>query len=1068
VTGRTRSPERRQITVLLCDVVGYSSLAQRVDAEELADLIVTYRRHCATSVARHEGTVAQYIGDGVVAFFGYPDAHEDDAERAIRSALEIVSGDARMSPLVKVRIGVATGPVVIGDLLEDLSPSVSRDPAGHRSHISAVGESPNLAARLQTLAEPGTVVVSEQTRRLCRGVFEYQDLGRHELKGFAEPIQAWQVLRESRVESRFHALRAADLTPLVNRRAELEEITRLWQAAKAGHGSTLLVSGEAGIGKSRLANEVAGRLTLDGALRIRYSCSSSLKSSPLAPLVRHLPRAAGFADEDDDRAKVQKLERLATAAALDPSEVVPLIATLLSIGYEACYAPLVLSPHRQRQRLFEVLVDLLRAAASRRPILLVVEDLHWIDPSSDELLRMVVEATTQIPVLTIVTTRNEIPDHWRHRTHVSEMRLLTLDRSDSLTMIDWLCRGQAVPEGAMTAIADRADGLPLFIEDLTKDILEMSAVQAPGDLMRTHGQRLDIPDTLKDTLMSRLDRLGPAKQAAQIGAVIGREFSYPLLSRVADRSEEELNDQIQRLVGSGLVAERRSAGAASYEFKHALVRDAAYASLLNKERIALHARIADVLVGTFPETVNKQPEILAYHLQSAGEIQRAIALWVSAAKLSARRSGFVEAIAQLEEALRLCTGQAPTPDRLRLELRVHLALGGIYAEHMGFSSAECGGAYTRALELCRQLGDAPQIVSALSGLGSFEITRGNLPRSRALGEECLRLAGQQTSKPPYVMGHLLLGGTLFLSGQFAPARSHLEEAIRLYEEDRPSRKGKQVLYVQDQKATGMCYLGIGLTIMGHLDAGLAAAREGVHHARALGAIHAMNFSLCYLAGVYYFRRDAADSLQFATESLELAREQGFATWRGASQIMRGDALMRLGSIGEGFAEIEAGVNAHSDIDAISYRTVFSGILVRGLLTTGRLDEALEAVEEGIATSEQRDERFYVAELLRLKGETLAKKGRPLEAEYWLREAIAVAERQEAKLFQLRGTVSLCRLLPAERAATAVRERLAPICRWFPADAVAPDLTEARTLLAATPEARITGYTGESSPTSCTN
>jgi len=835
----------------------------------------------------------------------------------------------------------------------------------------------------------------------------------------------------------------------VNRRAELEEIGRLWQSAKAGHGAALLVTGEPGIGKSRLADEVASRLTRDGALRLRYSCSSYLASSPLAPVIRQLARAAGFSDDDNDEAKVQKLKRLASVAALDSNEVVPLLATLLSIPYETFYPRLMLSPQRQRQRLLEVLLELMKATASRRPVLLVVEDLHWIDPSSDELLGMVVAAITELPILMIVTTRSEVPEEWRRRPHVSEMRLLTLDRSDSLEMIDWLCRGHAVPEGATAAIADRADGLPLFIEDLTKDILEMSELQAPGEPMRMRGQRVTIPDTLRDTLMSRLDRLGGAKQTAQVGAVIGREFSYPLLSRVAGHSEEELNDQIQRLLASGLVAERRSAAVVSYEFKHALVRDAAYGSLLNKERIALHARIADVLVGAFPETADQQPEILAYHLQSAGEIDRAIALWISAAKLSARRSGFVEAIAQLEEALRLCTSQAPTPDRLSLELRVHLALGGIYAEHRGFSSAECGHAYTRALDLCRQLGDPTRIFAALSGVGSFEITRGNLPRSRALGEECLRLAAQQTSKPPFVMGHLLVGGTMFLSGQFAASRGHLEKGIRLYEEDRSSRKGKQVLYVQDQKATGLCYLGLGLTIMGHLDAGLAAAREGVNHARALGAIHAMNFSLCYLAGVYHLRRDAAEALQCATESLELAREQGFATWRGASQIVRGHALMCLGSIDEGFAEIEAGVNAHSDIDAISYRTFSIGALVRGLLTIGRLDEALAAVEDGLATSDQRDERFYLAELLRLKGEALAMKGLTGEAEHWLREAIAVAARQEAKLFQLRSAVSLCRLLPADRAATVASEQLVQVYGWFAPNVVAPDLIEARSLLVGT-------------------
>ena len=395
----------------------------------------------------------------------------------------------------------------------------------------------------------------------------------------------------------------------------------------------------------------------------------------------------------------------------------------------------------------------------------------------------------------------------------------------------------------------------------------------------------------------------------------------------------------------------------------------------------------------------------------------------------------------------MCATQPPSADRLHLELRVHLALGGIYAEHRAFSSADCGRAYSRALELCREIGDAREIFAALSGMGSFEITRGNLSRSRELAEECLQLAAQQTSRPPFIMGHLLLGGTLFLGGHFTTARWHLEKAIHLYEEDRSSRKGKQVMYVQDQKATGLCYLGLGLTIMGHLDAGLEAAREGVRHARALGAMHALNFSLCYLAGVHHFRREATEALQCATESLELSRAQGFASWRGASQMVRGEALMQLGAIDEGFAEIVAGVNAHSDMDAISYLSFSVSVRIRGLLTTGRFDEALEAVEEGLSTSEQREERFYLAELLRLKGEALSMTGQPFEAERWLRQAIAVASQQEAKLFELRSVVSLCRLLEPDTRSTVVRDLLKPACSWFAAKDVVPDLVEARNLIA---------------------
>jgi class 3 adenylate cyclase/tetratricopeptide (TPR) repeat protein len=1041
------SGERRQITLMLCDVVDYSSLTEQLDPEDLADLMQPFRRRCATIISRHGGVVAQYLGDAVLAYFGYPGAHEDDAERAIRAALDIVSAEEGSPRQVPLHVGIATGNVVVG-MFDEVSQAVHHGAAPRDgSDVSAFGKALVLVKRLQELATPGAVVVSEQTRRLCRGVFEYQNLGRHQFKRLPEPVQAWQVKGESRIPSRFHALRAAEFTPLVNRRAELQEISRLWESAKAGRGSALLVSGEPGVGKSRLADEISRQVVGSGGMRLQYFCSSHLQSSPLAPLIRQLPRVAGFADDDDDRARLQKLRAFSAAASVDANEVVPLLATLLSIPYEEIYPPLGMSPQRQRRRLFELLIDLLKAAASFRPVLFVVEDLHWIDPSSDELVGMAVEASAQLPALIMITTRPEYPPHWHNRPHLAEMRLGTLDRHDSLAMIEWLCRDQLVPDGAAVAIADRADGLPLFIEDLTKDILELSELHqhldGPTRAQRLHGQ---IPATLKDTLMSRLDRLGSAKEIAQIGAAIGREFSYRLLSRVADRREEGLKEEIHRLVGSGLLEARPSATAATYAFKHALVRDAAYSSLLKKEQIALHARIAEALVNEFPETVDAQPEVLAYHLQTAGDIDRAVIAWINAARLSARRSGFVEAISQLQGALLLLDTQRKTRDRARLELRVHMALGGIYAEHRGFSSVECGQAYAHALALCEHLGDAPQVFAALSGVGSFEITRGNLIRSRALAEKCLELATGQALKPPFVMGHLLLGGTLFLNGEFETSRSHLEEAIRLYEEDQPSRKGRQVLYVQDQKATGLCYLGLTLTIMGHLGPGLDAAREGVRHARSLGGLHAVNFSLCYLAGVHHFRRETREALERATESLELAREQGFATWRGASQMIRGEALVSAGSSDEGFAEIVAGLNAHSGMDAISYQTFSISVLVRGLLAARRLDEALEALEEGLTASEQRNELFYRAELLRLKGDVFAMKGCPLDAERWLHEAIALAKKQGARLFELRSAVSLCKLLDGDRRQVALRTELAPVCDSFATEVATPDLAEARALM----------------------
>ena len=497
-----------------------------------------------------------------------------------------------------------------------------------------------------------------------------------------------------------------------------------------------------------------------------------------------------------------------------------------------------------------------------------------------------------------------------------------------------------------------------------------------------------------------------------------------------------------------LFRSRPSTAIRTYAFKHALVRDAAYSSLLEKGQIALHSRIAAVLTKDFPETGEAQPELLAYHCQAAGDAENAVHYLIKAAKLSARRSGFVEAIAQLQGALALLDAQPKSRARMRLELRVHVALGGVYAEHRGFSSAACGEAFATALELCHALGEAPEIFAVLSGVGSFEITRANFPKCRALAEECLARAAGQQAKPPFIMGHLLLGGTLFLTAKFAAARMHLEEALRLYEEGQPSQRGKQVLYVQDQKSTGLCYLALTLTTLGDLDSGLRAGESGLDHSRSLGGLHTVNFSLCYLAAVHHFRGDSREALRRSTESLELAREQGFATWIGVSQMIRGESLARNGDVEEGLKEITAGLNAHREMAAVTYQPFGLSLLAKGLIAAGRLAEALEAVGEALAISEQSGERFYLAELLRLKGEILARKGSPAEAERWLREAILVSRQQGARLFELRSAVGLCGVLDEPRRGKALREVLEPVYRGFEESGDAPDVHVASALLTA--------------------
>jgi class 3 adenylate cyclase/tetratricopeptide (TPR) repeat protein len=1045
-----RPTERRQLTVMLCDLVGWTGLSQRLDPEELAEVVQAYRQRCTTLIARHGGTVAQYVGDAVLAYFGYPRAHEDDAERAVRAALSIAAAEPAASQVAgsDVHIGIATGIVVVGNLLGEGAMAAERG-ADTRAgaEISAVGGALNLAARLQTLAEPGAVIVSEQTRRLARGIFEYRDLGRHQLKGFDEPVQAWRVVGESRARSRFHALRGAALTALVDREAEMLELRRVWESVRAGHGRALLLTADPGVGKSRLTDEVATRIAGRQCLRLWYYCSPHLQGSPFAPLIRQLAQAAGFSEKDDDDTKLRKLEALVPGAA-QRGDVMPLLAGLLSIETAERYPPLNISPQRRKHRLFEVLVSLMKAAASRRPVLLIVEDLHWIDPSSDELLGMAIDHLKGLPVLAIFTARPEFHPHWEEREPLIRMRLNPLERSDALTMIGLLCGDRSVPEPTIAQIADRADGLPLFIEDLTRDILEVTEAH-PGAVTERALPSVAIPATLTDSLMSRLDRLGSAKAVAQIGAAIGREFPYELLALVAARPEEEMKEDLLRLVEAGLVMSLPSAPVRMYGFKHALVRDAAYASLLKKDQTALHARVARALVDDFPEVGESQPEILAYHFQAAGDIDNAVHHLARAAKLSAARSGFIEAIDQLRSALALLAAQPESQARTRQELRMHLALGGVYAEHRGFSSAECGEAYIAALDLCRKLGDAPEIFAVLSGVGSFEITRANFPKCRALAEECLALAAQQESRPPFIMGHLLLGGAMYLTGELASARRELQEALRLYEqreEDRLSRRGRQVLYVQDQKSTGLCYLALALTSLGLPDSGLRAAQSGLAHSRSLGGLHTINYSLCYLAAVHQFRREPRAALQCATESLELAREQGFATWVGVSRMIRGDALVAEGKVEEGVREIAAGLAAHDEIAAVTYRPYGLALLANGLMAAGRLDEALDTLAQGLAMSERTGERFYLAELLRLKGEALAGKGRRAEAEASFNEAIARSRLQGARLFELRSGAGLCRLLDGPQRARALREILEPLHQSFAEGLDATDVRDARALL----------------------
>src|SRR5215472_11618301 len=696
------SAERRQLTVLFCDLVGSTALAARLDPEDLREIIGAYHRCVADAVGRFGGFVAKYMGDGVLVYFGYPQAHEDDAEQAVRAGLALVDGVGRLQtpePL-RVRVGIGTGEVVVGDLIT----------SGDGQERGVVGETPNLAARLQALSEAGTVVIGPQTRRLLGDLFECRDLGAVEVKGFPEPVHAYAVVRESAVESRFEALHGAVLTPLVAREEEIDLLQRQWHRAKGGEGRVVLLSGEPGIGKSRLAAALQERIENEPLTRMRYFCSPQRQDSALHPFIAQLERAAGFEREDTVEVKLDKLTVLAPVSPEDGA----LLAELLSLPTEGRFPPLQLTPQRKKEKTFEALLRQLEALARQRPVLMLFEDVHWIDPSSRELLDLIVERVPRLPALLLITFRPEFQPPWSGQAHVTVLVLNRLDRREGTVLVRRVVGTEALPGEVVEEIVKRTDGVPLFVEELTKAVLEGGDAGTPSSRVGATGP--NVPATLHASLMARLDRLGSAAtEVAQVGAALGREFPYELLAAVAQRGAAELDAALDQLVVAGLAFRRGTPPQATFLFKHALVQDAAYGTLLRGKRQELHGRVAHVLEKQWPETAETQPELLAHHCAQAGLVERAIAYYARAGQRAVARSAMAEAIAQLTKGLELLTSLPDSVSRQRQELELQIALGRALTVTQGYAAPAAGETYARARALCEQLGRPPEIVPVLYG-----------------------------------------------------------------------------------------------------------------------------------------------------------------------------------------------------------------------------------------------------------------------------------------------------------------------------------------------------------------
>jgi class 3 adenylate cyclase/tetratricopeptide (TPR) repeat protein len=1031
--------ERRHLTVLICDLVGSTALSARLDPEDMGAVLDAYQAACSRIIRTYEGFVSDFRGDGILAYFGYPRAHEDDAERAVRAGLGITAAVAQLNtpaaePLA-VRIGIATGLVVVGDLQGE---SVLREHA-------VVGDTPNVAARLQALVEPGWVVVAGSTRRLLGDLFRLHDLGRYEVKGIAEPIAAWAVEGVSASESRFEAVHVAGLTDLVDRADEMHFLLQRQRRAWKGEGQIVLISGEPGIGKSRLAAALAERI--GPHTRLRYQCSPYHTNSVLHPFIAQLERAAGFKADDTSAQRLDKLEALLAAVGSGAQEVVPLFAALMSIPFGERYPPLVLSPLQQRRRTLAALLDRFEALACHQPILLVFEDTHWADATSLELLDLAVERLRQVPVLALFTFRPDFEPPWIGLPNVGALPLGRLDRGDVARMIEGVIGGRSLPGEVMKQIIAKTDGNPLFVEELTKAVLEAGIVVDDAEAYRLEGPipPLAIPATLQDSLMARLDRLAPVREIAQVGAIIGREFSYSLVRALVERDESALKHALAQLEQAELVFRRGEPPEAIYRFKHALVRDAAYESLLKSRRQQLHGQFARVLEQRFPEILASQPEIVAHHFTEAGLVEPAIDYWFKAGNLALSRSANAEAVKHLRQGIELTQSQAPSAQRLRKELDFYLALGPAMAATQGYATPETLKVFSYARDLLGDSGTLTEQMTVLWGTYLAHSMRAEHVAALAAGRQCLALAAQHEHPGMSALASRFMGQTLYFMGVFTDARVHLERALAICAANQETIAVYRRFGTDDQ-VRASSFLASTLLLLGYPEQSAAVAAQAVSRARAMGLPFTTALALAHVAFLGILGGDPQGAAACADEAIALSVKHGLAGPEHRARFTQGALLAQGGDPQRGIEIMRSGIAALESNAARNRRPLYLGHLASAHAALGQLEVALDLLDEAIQTAETTNERFFETELRRLRSNVLTSLGRRAEAEPELRRALTIAQQQQARWWELRAATSLAKHWRDEGKYLEAYSLLQPGYSWFVEGFDTIDLKGAKALL----------------------
>ncbi len=1023
--------ERRQLTVLFCDLVGSTELSRRLDPEDLRELMRSYQNAVSRAVARYDGHVGKFLGDGVLAIFGWPRAYEDQAERAVRAGLDAVASVEKLDldgkEALSTRIGIATGQVVVGDIVGE----------GGREADAVTGETPNLAARLQGAAEPGQVLIGATTRRLVGATFELRDLGKQDLKGFGA-VPAWCVLGERAVRSRFEASHGDELTRFVGRQHELGMLLERWDLARSGEGQVLLLSGEPGIGKSRLVETLEECTASHPRVRLRYQCSPYHINSALYPISQQLMRAAGFKIDDTDDVRLDKLAALLQPGPSVDAEIVPLVAGLLSVPYVTRYGEFDLTPQQRKDRALEALVEELLRLTRQQPLLVIFEDAHWIDPTSNELLERTIPRLIDAPVLMLITHRPEWHANFSNEPHVGALALSRFGRAQVTEMIMTLA-GDALDNVLLSQIVARTDGIPLFVEEVTKAVLEASG-GATDDASK-------VPDSLLASLLARLDRLGEAKEIAQIGAVAGREFSYELLAAVADRPTSELDTALNRLVSSQLVFQKGTPPDAVYTFKHALIQDAAYQSLLKAKRQTLHSTIALVLEERLPRVVEGQPELLAHHFTEAGSVEQAVRYWQIAGERASRGSANVEAIAYLSNGLDLL-GELPSEyRRAEIELALQLVIAVPYLATKGYSAAEVLRAYSRAAALYEGLGRPQERFPVLRGLWNCHLVRGELIKAYEFARQVFALAEERGEPLPRALSRRALGSSLFFLGRFQEAQEQLIEGIALDDQvQETAHQASLPLYAERAGVVCRSYAGWCQWYLGYPDQALRTVEAGVALARELGHAHSVAHALTTAALVQNCRGEFAAAIEQSDIAINAADEQGLPQWRAKAKMHRGFALASLGEHAEGIENIDSGLAEWHRIGARLLDSQWFGDLAAAHAQAGQFDQSLAALDQAAKTVGDTGEAYYQSEICRLRGEILATTGSVEKGEVWLIKALDLARDQNSKSLELRAAISLAHLWRDQRKRAKAGELLAPVYAWFTEGFDTQDLKEAKALL----------------------